>query len=135
MRPTEEIILGDPINIATWKNKTNKEYDYDPNEFVLFPGEYVLEISYPLENAYTEMRKLTKPMTRNELINWIVDRYHKLYTEDARTSTLKKTYARTVGANTLKPKGKYGIWKHNIAELKLYSVYLYEDNYITLNIE
>ena len=124
-----------------WSDWIEKDFEYskaikglDPKEEILPVGKYTLKIDYPLSTPFIEERELTKPMTREEVVMWIVDRYHFIYDVENETSKVKA--GNIVGMyNRNNTDGSYGIWGHDLGDLALHTIYVDKNNVVTLGVD
>lgn len=126
----KEIPVGSYVHIKNWKKgdklwsdwiEDDPEYsahikDLNPEEKILDAGKYILKIDYPLSIPFIEERVLDKPMTREEVVDWIVDRYHFIYDVEKDTGT-------------------FGIWGHAIEDLDLHTIFIDKNGLITLGVD
>jgi hypothetical protein len=85
-------------------------------------------IDYPVMNEYRFELNATNGFSRELLIKQISKAYHKMYEEEEATAT-KKTIPpeNRIGMyNRNETNGKYGIWGHDIADLVLSEIQIYE---------
>lgn len=128
--------IGDPL-YSEWMLKEPEyaeEIKIDPVEEILLIGEYTLKIDYPLHEPFIEKRVLDKSMTREEVVAWIVDRYHFIYDVENETSKIKSDLIPGMH-NRNTTDGKYGIWGHELGDLLLHTIFIDENNEITLGVD
>lgn len=140
-----EIAVGDCIHLDTWKpgdklwsDWVEKDPEYikslNPSEEILSPGEYALVIDYPLSKPYRETFTIGKWMTREQMVEIIVDRYHKIYNDEDASSTNKAALIPGM-MNRVHTDGNYGIWGHTLDDLDLHTIWIDEYNVITLGVD
>jgi hypothetical protein len=116
-------------------NLLNKE------EVVISENKVILIIDYPLTNEFRAYIRSTNGFTRERLINEISKSYFMLYEEEEKTATIKTVPVkeRKELYNRNETNGKYGIWGHDISDLVLSEIVVYEASdgqiILTLNIE
>jgi hypothetical protein len=116
-------------------NLLNKE------EVVISENKVTLIIDYPLTNEFRAYINSTNGFTRERLINEISKSYFMLYEEEEKTATIKTVPVKERKGlyNRNETNGKYGIWGHDISDLVLSEIVVYEATdgqiILTLNIE
>lgn len=142
----KEIAVGDYVHIATWKpgdklysewiEQYPEEYNgviagLNPKEEILPAGKYVLKVDYPLSVPFEEELEFGNPITREQLVKWIVDSYHCIYEIEDQTSDIAPGFIpEMLNRNTTS--GQFGIWGHDIDDLDLHTVEIDENNVITV---
>ena len=144
----KEIAVGDYVHLETWKpgDKLYSEWieQYDeyksviehlkPEEEILPAGVYTLKIDYPLTNAMYDTCSYDKPITREQMVNWIVNSYRYIYHMEKKTSSIEE--GRVPGMlNRSETDGQFGIWGHVLGDLDLHTIYVDENNIITLGVD
>ncbi|MNL17459.1 hypothetical protein D3C87_1385540 [compost metagenome] len=86
-------------------------------------------IDYPVKNEYRFDLNSGTGLTRELLLKEISKAYYKMYEEEEATATIKTIPPdkRTTMYNRNETNGKYGIWGHDIADLVLSEIHVYED--------
>lgn len=102
----------------------------DKDEIVLNQTNVILIIDYPLESPVEIDLKsdLEEGFNRKELITKISKEYHRIYKEEEESSTVEVTpmeEREIMNRNTTN--GKYGIWGHDLTDLDLSSIQVYQD--------
>lgn len=116
-------------------NLLNKE------EVVISENKVTLIIDYPLTNEFRAYINSTNGFTRERLINEISKSYFMLYEEEEKTATIKTVPVKERKGlyNRNETNGKYGILGHDISDLVLSEIVVYEATdgqiILTLNIE
>jgi len=143
----KEIAVGSYVHLDTWKPgdklwsdwiENDPEYskeivDLNLDEEILPAGEYTLVIDYPLSNPYRETFITKFPIQRKEIVELIVNAYHRIYNEENDTSNIKPALISGM-YNRIHTNGNYGIWGHDLGDLVLHTIYVDENNIITLGI-
>ena len=147
----KNISVGDYVHLETWKpgdplySPWKKDYadefgekfdpdSLDPEEMILPAGEYTLFIDYPLSIPFKHKRNFDNPVSREEVVKWIVDCYHGIYaTENSTTAVKTDDIPGMLNRNTTN--GTYGIWGHSLDDLDLHTIHIDEDNLITLGVD
>ena len=149
MKEQKRIVVGNYVHIETWKpgdklwsewiEHDPKEVDniianLNPKEEILPAGKYTLAICYPLTYPFIDEKEFEKPVTREEVVSWIVESYHFIYNAEDKTSL---TPAGLVPGmlNRIKTDGDFGIWGHGIEDLDLHTIYVDENNVITPGVD
>ncbi|MBK9105836.1 MAG: hypothetical protein IPL92_15010 [Saprospiraceae bacterium] len=154
--------IGVLISTFEFKVKTNNVKDFEdgfipwadlekpeidlPNldkkdEIVVNSSSVKIIIDYPLTNQYAFILKSSKGFTRGQLLIEISKHYYWLYEEEENSATIKTIPVdkRTAMYNRNETNGKYGIWGHDIADLDISGISIYETEngeiILTLNIE
>jgi hypothetical protein len=124
------------VHLATWKdgNRLCRDSEICSTEELLPAGEYTLEITYPLNRPYTEECVWDRPLTREDIVKWVTDRYRFIYkVEDETSENLPALIPGMSNRNVTN--GKYGIWGHYIDDLYFHTIWVDENNVITLGID
>lgn len=112
-----------------------------PNEMVLACDSATLIIDYPVRApASFVIKQKNKNYTRKELVLEVSRIYHELYDEEEKTASVKTLPMKDrKSMNRNETNGKYGIWGHDLADLVLTSIKVYQKSngqiYLTLEIE
>lgn len=145
----KEIIVGNYVDIATWKpgdklystwmEEHPEEYGAEmgkvkPNEEILPAGKYKLTIDYPLSTEFIEEKEFGKPVTREEMVKWIVDSYHYIYAIEDETSPIPAGLIPGM-LNRETTTGNFGIWGHDIEDLLLHTIFVDENNEIEVGVD
>lgn len=110
-------------------------------EVVISENKVTLIIDYPLTNEFRAYINSTNGFTRERLINEISKSYFMLYEEEEKTATIKTVPVKERKGlyNRNETNGKYGILGHDISDLVLSEIVVYEATdgqiILTLNIE
>ncbi|HEY1870303.1 MAG TPA: hypothetical protein VGG71_04555, partial [Chitinophagaceae bacterium] len=146
--------LGDLIMIISFEIKKNnkKEYPdgYAPSisldhpekemkdlvdkNYVASPLYNVHDIcilyDYPLKHPCTICSHFVYPITKKELVESISQEYHLIYKEEEETSTIKTLppLERNSEHERNETFGKYGIWAHDLSDLRLKECLVYRRN-------
>lgn len=104
----------------------------DPDQIVLKETSATLLIDYPLNNPARIELKSAKPegFTRAEILRAICDNYKQIYIEEeasAKTKTVPMEERKGL-SNRNTTDGKYGIWGHDIDDLVLSDIEVYEQD-------
>lgn len=144
----KEIAVGDYVHLETWKpgDKLYSEWieqyvEYKsviehlkPEEEILPAGVYTLKIDYPLTKAMHDTCSYDKPITREQMVNWIVNSYRYIYHMEKKTSSIEED--RIPGMlNRSETDGEFGIWGHVLGDLDLHTIWVDENNIITLGVD
>ena len=115
------------ISIEKPEEKIDRLIDAD--KVVIANSEITLIIDYPLNNpAEFLLKSPTKGFTKRQLVLQISKKYHEIY-EVEESSANNKTVPieeRKGVINRNETNGKYGIWGHDIGDLDLSSIEVYE---------
>jgi hypothetical protein len=114
-----------------WASLSKPEQDlpnlYKKDEIIVKDPQIKIIIDYPVTNIYEFTLNSEKGFTRAELLTEISKRYHLMYEEEEKTSTVKTIppEKRTLMYNRNETDGKYGLWGHDIADMDIsgFSVY------------
>jgi len=100
----------------------------DPMEIVIHKQDITVEYRYPLEKAFPFKHHTENQagFTRKEISEQIMERYHKIYSEededvDGKVGNIPGMLNRQTTT------GRYGIWGHCIEDLQLHSLSLNEN--------
>jgi hypothetical protein len=113
-----------------------------PDEVVLPYQKVTLVIDYPV--AKPVLFVLTGPpsgFTRKQIVLAISKKYHELYKEEEKTAKTKTVPIgqRKTLANRNQTDGKYGIWGHDLGDLDLTSISVYQNAagqiFLTLDVD
>ena len=112
----------------------------DPDEIVIPYQKVKIMIDYPLAKPiFFELTSLTKGFTRKQLILAISKKYHQIYDEEEKTAKIKTIPLkdRKELANRNQTDGKYGIWGHDLSDLALTGIIVYQtpDGTILLDLD
>lgn len=109
---------------------------YLPDEVILDSDtKYTLKIDYPLTNPYLgEFITGKNGMTRQEFVDLACKTYQEIYnTEDEdvkmKTPNIPGMYNRSTS------NGRFGIWGHDIEDLTIHTLYVDENNVLTLGVD
>ena len=144
----KEIAVGSYVHLDSWKPgdklwsdwiDEDEEYssqvaDLNPEEEILPVGEYSLVIDYPLSKPYRETFVTKFPIKRKEIVELIVNAYHRIYDEEENTSPIKPALIPGM-YNRIHTDGNYGIWGHDLGDLVLHTIYVDKYNVITLGVD
>lgn len=91
---------------------------------------------YPLNNPAIFEFKNSNYFSRKDLILAISKKYHEIYNEEEKSSKIKTIPLdeRTGIINRNETQGKYGIWGHDLSDLDLSSIEVYETDEGKINI-
>ncbi|WP_285055364.1 hypothetical protein [Pedobacter ginsengisoli] len=118
--------------LIPWASLEKPEHDIpelkDAQETLISQKAVTVLIDYPLRNEYKFELNSETGFTREFLLKEISKEYYKIYDEEEATSTVKTipTEKRTEMYNRNETNGKYGIWGHDIADLVLAEIQVYE---------
>lgn len=113
------------------KNEPYKEVNMNPEEEILPAGDYTLKITYPLSVPYIQEIKSEVPIKRKSLVELIVVAYRFIYLVEKQSTNTPVTNIPGM-FNRAQTDGKYGIWGHSLGDLMLHTVYVEEDNVLTV---
>ena len=145
----KEIIVGNYVALAAWKpgdklystwmEEYPEEYGAEmgkvkPKEEILPAGVYTLKIDYPLNTPMHDTHTFDNPVTREEMVKWIVDSYRYIYDVEKKTSSIEESYIPGM-LNRSETDGKFGIWGHDLEDLLLHTIWVDENNIITLGVD
>lgn len=114
---------------------------YDKDEVVIKETSIKIILDYPVTTKYEFTLLSDKGFTRQQLLLEISHHYYKLYEEEEKSATIKTIpiEKRTTMYNRNQTNGKYGIWGHDIADLVLSEILVYQtangELVLTLNVE
>jgi len=127
---------GTSIFPPWWDNGKHDEEkkSMNPKEIILSPNtEYTLKIDYPLNNPFVNKFKTGKKgMTRQEFVDMACEAYQYIYKiedGDEVPGHIPGMY------NRVTTDGEFGIWGHDIGDLTICTLYIDEDNLITLGVD
>jgi hypothetical protein len=100
----------------------------DGDKIVIDKNAVSITIDYPLTNPYHFELRSKNGFTRSQLLKAIIEHYHQIYQEEEASATVKTLpmNERKTLINRNTTNGKYGIWGHDIADLVLTDVSVYE---------
>lgn len=100
----------------------------DKDELVISDNKVILIIDYPLTKEARFELTSNNGFTREQLVKQISEKYHQVYQEEETTATNKTVPAdkRTTLYNRNQTDGKYGIWGHDLADLALDHILVYQ---------
>lgn len=100
----------------------------NPQEIVITQHTVTIIIDYPLTNEYKFNLSSDTGFTRVHLLNEINKAYRKIYAEEEASATIKTIplEKRKTLINRNDTNGKYGIWGHDIEDLMLARIEVYE---------
>lgn len=109
----------------------------DAEKVVLPYTKATLIVDYPLNKpASFELSSRGRGFTRKQLIQEISGRYHLIYKEEEQSASVKTIPMEKRGdlMNRNETNGKYGVWGHDLSDLALSAVEVYQnsDGKITL---
>ncbi|HZZ75671.1 MAG TPA: hypothetical protein VFE04_07060, partial [Puia sp.] len=94
---------------------------------------------YPLKNPDTICAHFNRPITRKYLVKLISQNYHFIYEEEEKTAPVKPLppSKRILGHKRHETTGSYGIWEHDLSDLRLEEckVYRKKDGSILLTLK
>lgn len=120
--------------LIPWASLENPEQDIselkDPDEILINQKVVTVIIDYPIRNEHQFELNSSKGFSRELLLKEISKAYHKMYEEEEASATIKTIplEKRTTMYNRNETNGKYGIWGHDIADLVLSEIHIYEDS-------
>ncbi|VXA98903.1 conserved hypothetical protein [Flavobacterium sp. 9AF] len=115
------------VSIENPKSEIDRLIDAD--KIVIPNSEITVVIDYPLNNPASFILKSNeKGFTRKQLILEISKKYHEIYNTEEKTAETKTIpiEKREGLINRNETDGKYGIWGHDIGDLDLSSIEVYE---------
>lgn len=144
----KEIAVGDYVHLETWKpgDKLYSEWieqyveyksvieNLNPKEEILPAGVYTLKVDYPLNTPMYDTHTFSGPITREEMVKWIVDSYRYIYDMEKKTSSIEEGYVPGT-LNRSETDGEFGIWGHVLGDLDLHTIWVDENNIITLGVD
>lgn len=133
-----EVKTKDTVNFKNglihWANLEKPDHDVtnlkDANQILISQNIVTVIIDYPLKNEYRFELNSNRGFSRAILLKEISKAYHKMYEEEENTATIKTipVEKRTTMYNRNETNGKYGIWGHDIADLVLSEIHIYENS-------
>lgn len=125
------------INIENAKSQINQLIN--PNEILIEQTSAKLIIDYPLNNPAIIEINNPNGFSRKDLILLISEKYKDIYKEEeasAKTKTIP-LQQRTGLINRNQTDGKYGIWGHDLSDLGLSGIELYQnkEGQITISLQ
>lgn len=147
-KKTKDIAVGSYVHLATWKpgeklySSWIEEYDeykdqikaLVPEEIILSAGTYTLKITYPLSKAFIEKVEFGNPLTREQIVRWIVDAYHYIYNREDKTTSIMPEHISGM-LNRVETDGDFGIWGHDLEDLDLHTIHVDENNVIEVGVD
>ena len=155
--------LGELITLIDFKIKTNNIKDYPDgyitsiaiehpeNEIknlvnkneepsVLYEVQDICILyDYPLKNSCTICTHFDRSITKKDLVELISQNFHFIYQEEEKTAPLKPVppSKRILGHKRNETTGRYGIWAHDLRDLRLEecTVYRKKDGSILLTVK
>ncbi|MES2455816.1 MAG: hypothetical protein V4594_09760 [Bacteroidota bacterium] len=118
--------------VIPWVSIANPEAEIaqlkNADEIVISQKTVSIVIDYPLTNEYHIDVESSTGFTRAQLLKEISKAYHKIYEEEEASATIKTIpiEKRTTSYNRNDTNGKYGIWGHDIVDLTLTHIEIYE---------
>jgi hypothetical protein len=106
----------------------------NPKEEILPAGKYKLVIDYPLSTEYVEELEFGKPVTREQIVEWIVASYHYIYKIEDESTPVPAGLIPGM-FNRVTTMGTYGIWGHELGDLDLHTIHVDENNLITCGVD
>jgi hypothetical protein len=122
----EEILEG--TSIAYFEEQIDRLIDSE--EIVISSTKIHLLISYPLRNsAIFEVSNSNEGFTRRKLIEEICKKYKEIYIKEESSSSIKTLLSSERGEllNRNETQGFYGIWGHDLEDLVLNGMDVYEN--------
>jgi len=119
---------GDTSSISIANPEKDLAQLQNPEEIVISQHTVTIIIDYPLTNEYKFDLSSDTGFTRVHLINEINKAYRKIYAEEEASATIKTIpiEKRKTLYNRNDTNGKYGIWGHDIEDLMLAQIEIYE---------
>lgn len=119
---------GDTSSISIANPEKDLPYLQNPEEIVISQHAVTIIIDYPLTNEYKFDLSSDTGFTRIHLLNEINKAYRKIYAEEDATAIIKTIpiEKRKKIINRNDTIGKYGIWGHDIEDLMLAQIEIYE---------
>jgi hypothetical protein len=130
--------LGDKL-YSSWMDDNPGEYGLEisqlnPKEEILPAGKYKLVIDYPLSTEYVEELEFGKPVTREQIVEWIVASYHYIYKMEDESTPVPAGLIPGM-FNRVTTMGTYGIWGHELGDLDLHTIHVDDNNLITIGVD
>ncbi|SDK58211.1 hypothetical protein SAMN04487898_109189 [Pedobacter sp. ok626] len=126
--------IGFKNGLIPWASLEKPEQDIsglkNASEILINQPGVTVVIDYPLKNGYRFELNSNNGFSRELLLKEISKAYYKMYEEEEATATIKTipVEKRTTMYNRNETNGKYGIWGHDIADLVLSEIHVYEDS-------
>lgn len=100
----------------------------DKDKVVIKVNIVTVIIDYPLKNECRFGLSSPNGFTRGQLVNAISAKYHEIYKEEEDSGKVKTVPAdkRTTVSNRNQTDGKYGIWGHDLSDLALDHILIYQ---------
>lgn len=119
---------GDTSSISISNPEKDIPQLQNPEEIVISQHTVTIIIDYPLTNEYKFNINSNTGFTRVHLLKEINKAYRKIYAEEETSATIKTIPVgkRKNLINRNDTNGKYGIWGHDIEDLKLAHIEIYE---------
>jgi len=119
---------GDTSSISIANPEKDLPHLQNPEETVISQHSVTIIIDYPLTNEYKFDLSSDTGFTRVHLLNEINKAYRKIYAEEEASATIKTIpiEKRKKLINRNDTNGKYGIWGHDIEDLMLAQIEIYE---------
>jgi len=119
---------GDTASISIANPEKDLPQLQNPQEIVITQHTVTIIIDYPLTNEYKFNLSSDTGFTRVHLLNEINKAYRKIYAEEEASATIKTIplEKRKTLINRNDTNGKYGIWGHDIEDLMLTRIEVYE---------
>ena len=119
---------GDTSSISIANPEKDLLHLQNPEEIVISQRAVTIIIDYPLTNEYKFDLSSDTGFTRVHLLNEINKAYRKIYAEEEASATIKTIpiEKRKKLINRNDTNGKYGIWGHDIEDLMLARIEIYE---------
>lgn len=133
IKATEQEVKDYGEETISWISIENYDKEIDrliePDKIVISEKEVTLLIDYPLNKPATFILiSNTNGFTKKQLVQEISKKYHEIYNEEEKTATTKTVplEKRKGIINRNETDGKYGIWGHDIGDLVLSSIEVYQ---------
>jgi hypothetical protein len=132
---------NEPSNWISLDSPENRLINLVDADVVVIPYQKVkLRIDYPVAKpVFFLLSGAEKGFTRKQIILAISKTYHEMYDEEEKIAKIKTVPLkdRKTLANRNETDGKYGIWGHDLSDLELNSINVYEstDGTIVLDLE
>lgn len=117
--------------LIPWVSLTDVESEMkniiDKDEVVIKEEKVTVVIDYPLTNECRFDLESEKGFTREILLRRISEKYKEIYDEEERTATVKTiAMDKRKIMNRNETNGKYGIWRHDIADMVLSEILVFK---------